>query len=246
MLTRAVIVEDEPLSRQYICALLRNISGIEIVDTAATEQEAINKINSLNPDLVLLDLELHSGTGLEVARNILSPDTNIIFTTALDHHATGIIRLSGMPFLQKPIDAQELEMIILHSQQRNKALKEKQFSYLLETLNNKNIPLKIHIPEETAEENTSIDDILIIQSHDKTCKITKTNNSTVITCLTLKDFEEMLNEFNFFRANAVTLVNLRHVKNELLHNEFITMNDGTTVELSSKKRDAFVQKLNEI
>ena len=246
MLTRAVIVEDEPLSRQYICALLRNISGIEIVDTAATEQEAINKINSLNPDLVLLDLELHSGTGLEVARNILSPDTNIIFTTALDHHATGIIRLSGMPFLQKPIDAQELEMIILHSQQRNKALKEKQFSYLLETLNNKNIPLKIHIPEETAEENTSIDDILIIQSHDKTCKITKTNNSTVITCLTLKDFEEMLNEFNFFRANAVTLVNLRHVKNELLHNEFITMNDGTTVELSSKKRDAFIQKLNEI
>jgi len=246
MITRAVIVEDEPLSRQYICALLRNISGIEIVDTAATEQEAINKINSLNPDLVLLDLELHSGTGLEVARNILSPDTNIIFTTALDHHATGIIRLSGMPFLQKPIDAQELEMIILHSQQRNKALKEKQFSYLLETLNNKNIPLKIHIPEETAEENTSIDDILIIQSHDKTCKITKTNNSTVITCLTLKDFEEMLNEFNFFRANAVTLVNLRHVKNELLHNEFITMNDGTTVELSSKKRDAFIQKLNEI
>jgi len=246
MLTRAVIVEDEPLSRQYICALLRNISGIEIVDIAATEQEAINKINSLNPDLVLLDLELHSGTGLEVARNILSPDTNIIFTTALDHHATGIIRLSGMPFLQKPIDAQELEMIILHSQQRNKALKEKQFSYLLETLNNKNIPLKIHIPEETAEENTSIDDILIIQSHDKTCKITKTNNSTVITCLTLKDFEEMLNEFNFFRANAVTLVNLRHVKNELLHNEFITMNNGTTVELSSKKRDAFIQKLNEI
>ena len=41
---RTVIVEDEPLSRQYICALLRNVPGIEILDTAATEQEAIIKI----------------------------------------------------------------------------------------------------------------------------------------------------------------------------------------------------------
>jgi len=241
---RAVIVEDEPLSRQYICALLRNVPGIEILDNAATEQEAISKINSLNPDLVLLDLELHSGTGLEVARNIVSPDTNIIFTTALDHQATRIIRISGMPFLQKPIDAQELEMIILHSQRRNKALKAKQFSYLLETLGNNNLPVHIHIPEEQEGDNTIIDDMLIIQSPDKTCKITKTDNSIVSTCLSLKDFEEMLCEFNFFRTNVSTIVNMKHVETGILPGAFITMNNGERVELSLKKRDAFMQKLN--
>jgi len=241
---RAVIVEDEPLSRQYICALLRNIPGVEILDTAATEQEAISKINSLNPDLVLLDLELHSGTGLEVARNIKSSDTNIIFTTALDHHATRIIRISGMPFLQKPIDAQELEMLVEHSQRRNKALKEKQFSYLLETLGNENIPLHMHIPEEKESKQTFIDDMLIIQSQEKTSTITKTNNSIVSTCLSLKDFEEMLCEFNFFRVNVSTIVNMKHISTEIIPGEFITMNNGATVELSSKKRDAFMQKLN--
>jgi len=244
MLMRAVIVEDEPLSRQYICALLRNIPGIEILDTAATEQEAIGKINSLTPNLVLLDLELHSGTGLEVVRNIVSPDTNIIFTTALDHHATRIIRISGMPFLQKPIDAQELEMLVEHSQRRNKALKEKQFFYLLETLGNNNLPVHIHIPEEQEGDNTIIDDIVIIQSSDKTSKITKADNSIISTCLRLKDFEEMLCEFNFFRANASTLVNIKHISTEIVPGEFITMNNGATVDLSLKKREAFMQKLN--
>jgi len=244
MSIRTVIVEDEPLSRQYICALLRNIPGVEILDTATTEEEAISKINSLNPDLVLLDLELHSGTGLEVARNIKSPDTNIIFTTALDHQATRIIRISGMPFLQKPIDAQELEMLIGHSQARNKALKEKQFSYLLETLGNENIPLHMHIPEEKESKQTFIDDMLIIQSQEKTSTITKTNNSIVSTCLSLKDFEEMLCEFNFFRVNVSTIVNMKHISTEIIPGEFITMNNGATVELSSKKRDAFMQKLN--
>jgi len=241
---RTVIVEDEPLSRQYICALLRNIPGVEILDTAATEQEAIIKINLLTPDLVLLDLELHSGTGLEVARNIKSPDTNIIFTTALDHQATRIIRISGIPFLQKPIDAQELEMLIGHSQRRNKALKAKQFSNLLETLGNENIPLHIHIPEEKESEQTFIDDMLIIQSQEKTSTITKTNNSIISTCLSLKDFEEMLCEFNFFRTNVATIVNMKHINTALLTGAFITMNNGERVELSLKKRDAFMQKLN--
>ena len=246
MSIRAVIVEDEPLSRQYICALLGNVPGIEIVDTAATAQEAISKINSLKPDLVLLDLELHSGTGLEVARNIISPDTNIIFTTALDQQATRIIRISGMLFLQKPIDALELENLIEHSQRRSKALKEKQFSYLLETLNNENKPLHIHIPEETAGNSTFINDMVIIQSEDKYCKITKTNNSVVSTSLSLKDFEEMLCEFNFFRINASTIVNMKHINNEVPPGEFITMNNSATIELSLKKREAFTQKLNRL
>lgn len=245
MIIRTIIVEDEPLSRQYICALLGNIPAVEIIDTAATQQEALKKINLMKPDLVLLDLELHSGTGLEVARNIISPDSNIIFTTALDQHATRIIRISGMPYVQKPIDAGELEKAILDTQEKSRDLKEKQFLYLLETLDNMNRPVHLYLPEETAGERTFINDILIIQAADKNCIISFINKPAIYTCLSFKDCEEMLCEFHFFRANVSAIVNMMHVKAETAAGDFIVMNNGDRVELSGKKRAAFLQKLKD-
>ena len=245
MFIRTIIVEDEPLSRQYICALLGNIAAIEIIDAAATEKEAVEKINLMKPDLVLLDIELHSGTGLQVARNIISPDSNIIFTTALDQQATRIIRMSGMPYVQKPIDANELEKAIFDAQQRSKALKEKQLLYLLETLGNNNLPVHLYLPEETAEGKTFINDIFIIQAAGKNCTISFTNKPSLHTSLSFKDWEEMLCAFHFFRANVSVIVNMNHVKAETAAGDFIVMNNGERVELSAKKRAAFLQKLND-
>lgn len=243
MLTRTLIVEDEPLSRQYICALLRNIAGIEILDTAATEQEAIEKINSLKPALLLLDIELHSGTGLEVARKIGSKDISIIFTTALDHHSTRIIRMSGMPFLQKPIDAAELEALIEQSKITTDELRKKQFDYLLETLNNENIPLHLHLPEEAETDRLLVEDILFIQSKANSCVVSINSGTTITTSLTLKDFEEMLCAYHFFRVNATAIINLQHASYKASSPEMVQIKNGEKVELSLKKRDAFLQKL---
>jgi len=243
---RTLIVEDEPLSRQFIGALLGNIPNIEIIATAATEKEAIEKINLLEPDLILLDLELHTGTGLEVIRNIVSTHASIIFTTALDHQATCIIRISGMPFLQKPIDAQELETLIGLTQNRSNALKEKQFNYLLETLENKNLPLHIYLIEEAVEEKTAINDIVFIQSEDKKCAITLSDGTSFQTSLSIKEFEEMLCGFNFFRINATTIVNMNFVNFKKQSGDTITLNSGLTMDLSMKKRAAFMQKEKEL
>ncbi len=243
MLTRTLIVEDEPLSRQYICALLGNIAGIEILDTAATEQEAIEKINALKPALLLLDIELHSGTGLEVARKIESNDIAIIFTTALDHQSTRIIRMSGMPFLQKPIDAAELELLIEQSKTTSDGLRKKQFDYLLETLNNQNVPLHLHLPEEAETDRLLVEDILFIQSKGNSCILSINSGATITSSLTLKDFEEMLCASHFFRVNASTIINLQHASYRASSPDAVQMKNGEEVELSVKKRDAFLQKL---
>ncbi len=69
------------------------------------------------------------------------------------------------------------------------------------------------------------------------------NNSFYNTALSIKDFEEMLCEFDFFRANAATIINMKFIREKIQPGEFITMNNGETVNLSLKKRDAFIKKL---
>lgn len=239
---RAVIVEDEPLSRQYICALLKNVPAIEIIDTAATQQEAIEKIEHLRPDIVFLDLELHSGTGLDVLRKISFP-LRVVFTTALDHHAIRIIRLSGMPFLHKPIDAEELETQINFFSFKENKLNTKPLSYLLETMNNNNIPLHMHITQEQEDEFIALKDVVMIQSLAGSCKITFTDRPALNTSCTLQDFEDKLGAFHFFRANATTLINLQYAALNNPVGDIIKMKEGGDVQLSPKKRQAYLNKI---
>jgi DNA-binding NarL/FixJ family response regulator len=65
MRLRTIIVEDEPLSRQYIRSLLKRFPEVDLLAEATTQEDAIHLIEQLNPDLIFLDIELHTGTGLK-------------------------------------------------------------------------------------------------------------------------------------------------------------------------------------
>jgi two-component system LytT family response regulator len=68
MKLRTLLVEDEPLSQFYLGSLLKQLPMVEVVAKAGTEEEAITAIQALKPDLIFLDIELHSGTGFGVLR----------------------------------------------------------------------------------------------------------------------------------------------------------------------------------
>ena len=107
MKTRAVIVEDERISRERLRELLGQVDWIECVGQAADGISAVRMIDEMRPDLVFLDIELPGMTGIDVLSRI-THDPAIIFTTAYDRYAVTAFELEALDYLLKPFGAKRL------------------------------------------------------------------------------------------------------------------------------------------
>jgi len=81
---RAVLVDDEQLTRDELGYLLGRIGGVDVIGQASNGIEALATVDRLQPDVVFLDVQMPGLTGFEVARRMLDGDASphIIFVTA--------------------------------------------------------------------------------------------------------------------------------------------------------------------
>lgn len=96
--TRLVLVDDHELVRHGLRALLEAETDFEVVGEAATAEEAIRRIGFDDPDVVVLDLDLPDGSGIEVCRQVqtLSPNSRVLILTAFaDERALVAARRAG-------------------------------------------------------------------------------------------------------------------------------------------------------
>lgn len=107
-LVSTLIVDDEPLARAGLRHLLQAIDWIHCVGEAADGQAAIESIHRLQPDLVLLDVQMPGCSGIDVLDQLPSPAPRIIFTTAYAEHAVAAFELGALDYLLKPFGAPRL------------------------------------------------------------------------------------------------------------------------------------------
>ena len=108
---KALIVDDEPLARERLGALLRECGNVEIVGEAGNGRDAVAAVAQLVPDVVLLDIRMPVMDGLEAARHIASFETPpaVIFCTAYDEHALAAFEADAVDYLVKPIRRERLQ-----------------------------------------------------------------------------------------------------------------------------------------
>ncbi|MAU10735.1 MAG: DNA-binding response regulator [Anaerolineaceae bacterium] len=111
-----IIVDDHPLYREGLMGALSFADDIEVVGVGEDGQTALNKINELNPDVVLLDVNLPGVNGLQVARKLRSTagDTSIVILTAHhdDEQTLHAMRSGASAYCAKDVDADSLVSII--------------------------------------------------------------------------------------------------------------------------------------
>ena len=105
---KALIVDDERLARTELRRLLTPFSELEIVGEAANAEEAKQKIDELNPDIVFLDIQMPGKSGFELLEELDSVP-KIIFTTAYDEYALKAFEYNALDYLLKPIEPNRLE-----------------------------------------------------------------------------------------------------------------------------------------
>lgn len=114
MSIRTVVVDDEQLARNELCFQLGQLEGVEIIGQARDGLQALEVIEALRPDLVLLDVQMPGRTGFEVARELVDRDDTprVVFVTAYDQHAIEAFEVNAVDYLLKPVEPARLARTI--------------------------------------------------------------------------------------------------------------------------------------
>ncbi|HVV45376.1 MAG TPA: response regulator, partial [Bryobacteraceae bacterium] len=114
MALRTLIVDDEPIARKVLREELAEIPGVDIIGEADGGARAIAMIDELEPDLVLLDLQMPEVGGFEVIRRIGAGHRPplLIIVTAWDRHALQAFDAGAIDYLLKPVSQARLAQAI--------------------------------------------------------------------------------------------------------------------------------------
>ncbi|KAB0628343.1 response regulator transcription factor [Acinetobacter gandensis] len=201
-----LICDDESLAIERLSRLVTQL-GHHVVATATHGRQAIELVQSLEPDVILLDIQMPEMDGLTCAQYLrqLDPMPAIIFCTAYDHHALDAFRSNAEGYLLKPVMQQELQQVLDHIIKLTQA----QLSTIKQKENMDEIKISRHqIAAKTYRgvELVPVENIYYFLADQKYVTVRHKNGSVLID-ETLKDLE---NEFGdrFIRIHRNALVSI--------------------------------------
>jgi len=148
--TRVFIVDDNPNAIEILRRMLVKNYSVEVAGTAEDAESAATMITKTEPDIIFLDVELPTMSGLEfctLIRNELKPETKIVFFTGHDKYMLEAIRRQAFDYLIKPPTEQDLAQLMTRYY-------EHKLACLPQTLGEENLPPIILVVNNTNEHTT--------------------------------------------------------------------------------------------
>jgi len=245
----AFIVDDEQHCINRLKELLQKYFAyeVEVVGFAADTKTAIEKINNLKPQLIFLDVQIDTVTGFDFLQEFKTIPFHIVFTTAYEQYAVKAFKFSAVDYLLKPIDVDDLNAAIKKIKQT--IIKDEtatKFEVLFSNFKNvQQQNKKITVPTISGLIFLDVQDIIRCQSDINYTTIYTTDKQKILVAKTLKEFEEILSGFNFFRVHNSHLINLSYIKK---YNKgkggTVQLLDNTEIEVSTRRKDEFLQRIS--
>jgi len=246
---KALIIDDEEDCIEGLQNLL--VHGyenfVEVLGSAKTVRDGIEAIAVLRPDLVFLDVQIGEKTGFDLLRALPEIDFEIIFTTAFEKFALKAIKFSALDYLLKPIDVDELDIALMKllNEKSRKNTADKIDLLLQNTQKSDGLFKKIIVPTISGFEFIEIGNIIRCESDSNYTTIYIKDNQKMVVAKTLKDFEDLLSNYSFFRIHNSHLINLTYIRS---YNKgkggSVILTDGTEIEVSSRRKDDFITRLS--
>jgi two-component system, LytTR family, response regulator len=218
---RILIADDEARARRYLAELLSNNPEVEICGEADDGLSTLEKIKLLNPDVVLLDIQMPHLDGFEVIRELSGPKVPlIIFVTGYNKYAIQAFEVSAVDFLLKPFSEDRLKQALekaKHTLLRELLLPSmeaiKQIQRLTEARDAIH-PSYIHQvlgQRKSKSQILQVSDIHAFQCTDEQVYAVTVNQERSVVNYTLKELEARLNPSRFVRVHKQAIVNIEHV-----------------------------------
>ena len=223
---RITIIEDEKMELDQLEATVREIAESDLpefsCEVSSFESMQTFDAANANPDLLILDLHLPDGNGLELARRLKEEhaDTGIIIITAFQEHVYEGYEVGAFRFLPKPLQFEKLKEAVLHFAAEYRSMK-----YLL-------------IPTQNEQLVIALDDIVCIESQGKHSVVYLQNGKAFDSKKSIAEYTEEIENKCFCRVHRRFLVNMKHIV-RLEENEIVFDMDRCQAEISRRNRAAF-------
>jgi two-component system, LytTR family, response regulator len=244
---KVIIIEDEKHSRDILENMLQqHFRNIEILAVCKNTDEGKTAIENLHPDLLLTDIELEKIPVFDMLQQLASIDFEVIFTTAHEQYAIQAIKFSALDYLLKPFGVEDLSAAIKrYEQKKDKEQSAGQFNTLFHNLKYiQKDAKKIALPTTNGLTIVPLKEIIRCEADVNYTNFFLMSKSKMVVAKTLKEFEELLNDYDFIRVHHSHLINLHHIKNYTRgEGGTVTMTDGTEVDVSRRKKEEFLRRL---
>lgn len=255
---RCLIVDDEAPAREELRFLLQGVQDrVRVLGEATNAREAVELLRSIDYDLVLLDIHLPGGSGLDVAREIKSHQRRpaVVFTTAYADHAVDAFELQAADYVMKPIERDRL-LTAIDRALEDRAWQDRPSGPAREDTDTGWAPASKSVPAPGATR-------IPVQQGDRTVLVTAADiisasatrgysylnlpDERYLVSYSLTELEERLGP-SFFRAHRSHLVNLSHVAElvpDFRGTLTLVMDDGprSRVEVSRRQTGALRKAL---
>lgn len=206
---KAIALDDEPLALKIIENFCSKVPFIGLEKTFSKPSEALKHLQKFPADLLFLDIQMPSLTGIEFYKSV-KQDTMVIFTTAHSEYAVESYNLSAIDYLLKPFTFERFE------QAANKANEYYNYIHKQQTV----LP-HLFIRADYSLIKITISDILYIEGLDDYLKIHLQDQKPVVARMTMKAMMEKLPPDDFIRVHRSFIVPLKRI--EQIRNKMITV-----------------------
>src|SRR5688572_4491647 len=238
---RTVVIEDEDHSRKMLMGMLReHCRAINVVGSADSVTTGLTTISEQKPELVFLDIELQSETSFEILEKLPEINFELVFTTAFDHYALKAIKFCAIDYLLKPIDLNELRVAVAKAEKRlNREYLNKNLEVLINNIkSNSQNNHKIALSTLEGLFFVSVSDIIYCESSGPYTKFIFKQVDKIITSKHLKEYEDLLSGYDFFRIHKSYLVNLHEIKKYIRGDGGqLIMSNGASLSVSKQRKE---------
>jgi two-component system LytT family response regulator len=242
MLPRAIIIDDEQQGIDSLRTLIDLfVPEIKVVQECVMAEEAVQLIENYMPEIVFLDINMPQMNGFQLLEKLKWREFDLIFTTAHEQYGLQALRNNAVDYLLKPIDRSDLrdaiERIIFKRQQNVRTF---DCDLLLKEIQNEN-GNRILVNSKEGAEYVAVDDIISLESFGNYTQLSVSNNESILTPATLKEFETQLLRFKkFMRVHHSYIINLEKVKRYLKATEDVIMINDQKIPIAKSRKEKFV------
>ncbi len=239
---RTVIVDDEPLAIRNLRMGLFDIPEVDVVGDCQSKEEAIDMINLLQPDVVLLDINLLTTSGFDLLDELTFKEFQVIFVTAYDNYALKAFEYNAVDYILKPVTASKLKRAFQRLQPLSNDIDTSMLQQLQQFLNEKKLGpanQKIGLQSSRGLVFKSYDEIKYIRAHGNYSMFYFTDESQQIASKTLKELSADIKDGNFFRIHHNSIVNCDLIDRYNHRTGQINLTTGEIFTVSYRKRAPF-------
>jgi len=165
---RVLIVDDEPLARMRLAALLGECDGVEVVGSLGDGEAALAAIGELSPDVLLLDINMPGLDGTALARRLgARARPQVVFCTAYENHAIEAFDLGAVDYLLKPVRLERLREALQRAARRLDTTPRERSGYLHGRLRGEQVRI-------------ALDEVILLQADEKYVTVQHTGGELLI------------------------------------------------------------------